>query len=529
MNLTSKIHTARQGRGFIAGLYLSVLAAIAMVLMAGMPAVAATGALPDPNAKTELVITKFEQPASFGAPASGAQLGEDVIGDLTPIAGVTFEARKVPGVNLATNAGQQAAAEMTVAQAAALVGTMPDDVGTTGADGVVRLGATGKLGVGLYLVTETAAPADVVTAAPFLVALPLTDPTGDGWMYTVYVYPKNDRVGVNLDVFDQTAVTCGDTVTWTAHAAIPQQKTIATYTVQNVMDDLVFLTSLDTVKVTLSSGGTLARGTDYELWEGLLPAAGASGSQRGFEVRFTEAGRAKLATARATDPTAEVVVRYDTTVKGTGELVNQVRLLAGQSGDVQDDNVTKWGPLRIQVHEKGDPTNLIAGADFRLYLSAEDAVAKRNPITVDGKTEFRTGEDGMISLGCLRFSDFANGFDVAPSDPIYQPYYAAPDSYPEGWEGDTDPLGGTVKVPDVAESQILVFQVWEKSAPGPIPPGPDPKPTPKPTPTPSPSPSLPVTGAQVGGVALLAGVLVLGGMALVRKRRPEAETPDPVE
>lgn len=524
MNLRSKIHTARQGRGFIAGLYLSVLAAVTMVLMLGAPAVASTGTLPDPNAKTELVITKFEQPAAFGEPANGAPLSEDIIGDLVPIEGVTFEARKVPGVNLSTNAGQQQAAAMTVAQAAALVATLPDDMGTTGADGVVRLGGTnGKLGVGLYLVTETITPDNVIPAAPFLVALPLTNPTGDGWMYTVYVYPKNDRVGVNLDVFDQTAITCGDIVTWTAHAAIPQQRTIATYKVVNVMDDLVFLTTLDSVEVTLSSGGALQLGADYNLAETLVPASSGSGVQRAFEVEFTEAGRAKLAAARAANPTAEVVVAYETTVQGTGELVNEVRLEAGQSGTVQDDNVTKWGPLRIQVHEKGDPTNLIAGADFRLYLNAEDAAARRNPITVGGQTEFRTDEDGMISVGCLRFSDFADGLDVAPSDPIYQPYYAAPDRYPEGWEGDTEPLGGTVVVPTVAGSQILVFQVWEKSAPGPIPPGPGPKPTPPPT------PNLPVTGAQVGGVALLAGVLVLGGMALVRKRRTDADAANLVE
>lgn len=527
MNPTSKTRQAPSRRsGFIAGLYLSVLAAIAMVLMAGMPAMASTGALPDGNAKTELVITKFEQPGSFGAPATGAKLGEDVIGGLKPISGVTFEARRVPGVDLTTNAGQQQAAQVTVSEAAALVaGTDPADSGTTGADGVVHLGGSnGRLGVGLYLVTETETPADVVPSAPFLVALPLTNPSGTGWMYQVYVYPKNARVGVSLDIFDQDAVSCGDAVTWTAHASIPLQQTIDTYTIHNVMDDLVFLTSLDDVDVRLSSGGLLLLGVDYTLSETLVPALGGVGTQRALEVEFTAAGRAKLAAARAADPTAEVVVSYDTTVQGTGELVNEVRLLAGQSGEVEDSAVTKWGPLRIQVHERGDVTNLIAGADFKLYLTAEDALERRNPITINGQTQFQTDEDGMIVIGCLRFSDFANGLDREPGDPLYRPYVAAPDSYPEGWEGETAPLQGAVEETEVSDSQILIFVVWEKSAPGPLPPDPDPKPDPDPDPKPKPDPdgNLPKTGAQIGGVALLASVLVIGGTALMRKRRAGA-------
>lgn len=43
-----------------------------------------------------------------------------------------------------------------------------------------------------YLIVETDAPAYVTTrTAPFCVDLPMTNPTGDGWMADVYVYPKN--------------------------------------------------------------------------------------------------------------------------------------------------------------------------------------------------------------------------------------------------------------------------------------------------------------------------------------------------
>ncbi len=52
-----------------------------------------------------------------------------------------------------------------------------------------------------YLIVETNAPAYVTTStAPFCVDLPMTNPTGDGWMADVYVYPKNytTRGTVNL-------------------------------------------------------------------------------------------------------------------------------------------------------------------------------------------------------------------------------------------------------------------------------------------------------------------------------------------
>lgn len=43
-----------------------------------------------------------------------------------------------------------------------------------------------------YLIVETDAPAYVTTrTAPFCVDLPMTNPTGGGWMADVYVYPKN--------------------------------------------------------------------------------------------------------------------------------------------------------------------------------------------------------------------------------------------------------------------------------------------------------------------------------------------------
>src|SRR5699024_11199299 len=84
-----------------------------------------------------------------------------------------------------------------------------------------------------------------------------------------------------------------------------------------------------------------------------------------LETVFTAAGIEKL----LVDTNAEVKISYDSFVSAAGEYTNEVRLFAGDAGVVTDTATTKFGPLRILVHEKGNPKNLIAGADFRLYTS----------------------------------------------------------------------------------------------------------------------------------------------------------------
>lgn len=59
-------------------------------------------------------------------------------------------------------------------------------------DGIAQFTNDMLAGQGLYLVVETDAP-DVVTSKvdSFLVSLPMTNVTGDDWLYDVYAFPKN--------------------------------------------------------------------------------------------------------------------------------------------------------------------------------------------------------------------------------------------------------------------------------------------------------------------------------------------------
>lgn len=107
--------------------------------------------------------------------------------------------------DLKTNEGWRKASKIAAGTETATVINITSDqkflTVTTNGDGV----ATAKLPLGLYRVTELAAPGHEVNATPFYVTLPMTNVKGDAWNYDVHVYPKNtpdDRKLFTKDVKD---------------------------------------------------------------------------------------------------------------------------------------------------------------------------------------------------------------------------------------------------------------------------------------------------------------------------------------
>lgn len=85
--------------------------------------------------------------------------------------------------------------------------------------------AATNLPVGLYLIIETKVPANVKTTVdPFFVTIPMTDVNGDGWMYNLTLYPKNQtdyptidkQVRQNDDAVINGKPAYGDTATGSA-------------------------------------------------------------------------------------------------------------------------------------------------------------------------------------------------------------------------------------------------------------------------------------------------------------------------
>ncbi len=468
---------------------LGALLAMVLALITAQGALAA----PLESETMTIEIHKFEQPDERGVPSNG--LVQDTTG-LRPVKGATFTAKRVPGIDLTTIAGQQAASVLAANDAADLVSNVPAAASaTTDASGNATLT---PLDAGLYYVEEVMTPAGYVEAVPFLVALPLTDPVSrDQWLTTVHIYPKNAVASISLDVVDQDAIVLGDIVHWTSTSTIPNVPSLDGYRVEQVIDTKLEYTG--TPVVSIAGGAPLTPGVDYTVT--------FDPDTNTVAIEFTDAGLRKLEDALERDPNSTVTIEYDTIVLREGELINEAILYPSRSSiddgrGVSDTAITKWGPLSVVVHEYGNPSNLIANACFMVYASEADARAQRNPISVDGVNQWVTDDQGRFIVPGLRFSNFANGLDRDPSDPLYRLYWAVPVCIPPGWTWvDDRPLAGAVN--DVLQFQTLIFEVERKPVPPSI-------------------PDMPVTGSQVAGLGFLGISFILAGIIALASRRRQA-------
>lgn len=515
----------------------TLAAALAAVLVAaltlGLFTATSARAVEFPTGPFSIEVHKYEQPVVPGDPATGLPLDPSALPSTDPVPGATFTATRVPGIDVSTTAGQQAAALLTPAAAEALIptGTPADATDTTDALGNATLAG---LPAGLYLVRETVVPSGFIGAADFLVILPLTNPdTRDSWLSTVHVYPKNQSLdaGTVLQVTDENVWACQDPVTWNPIATIPAGDPITGYVIQNLLDPgLEFVGTLSDVTVQVT-GTTVAEGSDY-----IVRAATIDGREA-FEVAFTAAGRAKLVAARAADPDARVTVGYQTIVRGDapGEYTNEMRLLptAQAIADAGTTNAlfsgetpiagalfratpstspslistatVKFGALLVIVEENGNPGNRIPGATIQLFRSEADAAARINPIECAGETSWVSDANGEVLIPCLRLSNFQNGLELAPGDPAVRDYWVAMTGVPSGWTGSGAAVPAKVTSTSTTHPAIVELVLKRSGGGG----------------------DLPVTGAQITGIAML-GILLLGAGAffwLRRRDRDDEETP----
>lgn len=473
------VPTIFRPRARLTGLIALGCALFIAVLMSAAPVSGDTRSI-DPDAVTSIEIHKFEQPVVAGAVANG--LPRDTSG-LTPVPGATYTAKRVPGIDLTTNSGQRAAAELTLREVAErTAGVLEAATAITDDNGRATLSG---LGVGLYYVQETVIPAGYAGAAPFVVALPLTHPqSGDEWLTTVHVYPKTSRVGVDLEVVDQDAVKISDTVHWISRSGIPLRSSITGYRVDQIIHPQLSLiggagNETGSVRVTIEAGGEVRAQAQMRFASFVRQVADTpsltvnvdyrtsySDTTRTLQVLFLEPGLRKLEQAIAHSPGARVRIDYDTRVWGEGALLNEAVLYPSKYAldtgtGVRDGAITKWGPLSVTVMQSDDPSRPVAGAVFEVYATPQDAFARRNPVTINGVSRWATDDQGRLIINGLRFSEFVNGLDRETSDPLFRDYWVVPVSLPDGWSWvDQQPLSGIVN--SELEYQTLVYLAEQK-------------------------------------------------------------------
>ncbi|GFZ75604.1 SpaH/EbpB family LPXTG-anchored major pilin [Microbacterium album] len=488
-------------RGFRAGLAAAAVAALAAL---GMAAPAHAAPLVDPTATGSIAVHKFER---FVAPSNLDNNGTPVdTTGLNPVAGVEFQVRQVQGIDLATNGGwadasglagvfDEADPEASITGAGYTLGTaFPPQV--TDADGDALFAG---LPVGLYLVEETSYPAGITPSAPFLVSIPMTDPTDrNTWMYDVHVYPKNSITTAGKVVNDADAIRLGDELTFTITADIPNEDVIDGYKIVDPLDAKLDYVS---TSVRLSNGATIVLGTDYTIDY----VAGTNT----VTVEFTEVGRQVLAANKA----AQVIVEVVTSVNEVGEIVNTALVYPNEAsfnitpgdpgGPTTTPSVeTRWGGVTIQ---KVDPAGgALPGAVFQVFASEADALNQTNPITIDGEASFEVVDlNGVLTITGLRYSDFANGGTVAPGEPGFIQYYLVETVAPDGHELLAAPIPFTVTATTGGASVDIVIENVPHNA----------------------GFELPLTGGTGTGLLYLVGAgLVAAGVVLlvVRRRRAAA-------
>lgn len=426
------------------------VAAAALVL----GGVAAAHAIPVENmpASSGLVITKLKQPAANGSPATGLPLTGALPSEV--IAGVTFSAYKVPLTkDPMSQEGQNEIAGVTLAAAKALVANVPATrTGTTDSAGEIHWQSDApankkdgeNLEAGLWVLSETNTPPGVISSGDFLVAVPLTHPTDrNTWLDTIYVYPKNHTVAGVKSVRNATDLLVGDTVTWTIALDNPSPRDNATgahvatdkFEVSDWFDATLLNTAADGSGVTVGAPSNLVKGQDYT-----VTVSGQSNTTQ-ITVVFTGAGLEKL----AAEPAIDVAMTIDTVVAQQGNIVNNASFVSAQSQSLPTDiepAEVRYGGYALHKESVGAPAGSpadLAGAEFMVFSTegaARAAVAGSQAaldaalkpvVTVPGYDQatgvWTTNAAGQVGISGLRYSGFADGVVIDPSDARFQRYW----------------------------------------------------------------------------------------------------------
>lgn len=154
--------------------FLSVL--LTVFLAVGAFALPASAINKDISRDVTLTIYALETANGSDVTVDAAVTGEKItIADKEPIAGVSYFLYKVSDNETSTDIPE---------------GITPVLTDKTGDDGSVTVTIPANE-QGRYLVVENESPSySLGSAVPFLVDLPMTNPEGTGYMYDVYVYPK---------------------------------------------------------------------------------------------------------------------------------------------------------------------------------------------------------------------------------------------------------------------------------------------------------------------------------------------------
>ena len=407
----------------------SVLAGIAMMAIMCTGAVAnetkAPSSLPDQTTERKLIIHKYSPKSESDAKGTG-EAAE--IKDKTPLENVEFDIYKAASLEKISTgevklAEKPSDADITkYAVAGNKVATVKTD--KNGEATFTPSKEDGKYVDYVYLVVEKDNPAVKAKADPFFVSVPCTNPDGNGWLYTVNVYPKNDVIGtphvdkdVNAIGNKHSGVDLNKEFSWIIRGDVPadlyytdsQGKPVYAkeYKFTDTFDPRVDYVSSE-VKLSQKDGNEAV--IDAKYYDITEPQN--TDGNRTLTIKLNNEGMKYIAENLGTgDKKAEIRVyvkaRLNATAEMGTEVPNDVTL------DYTNSTGTKYEPqtpekkpevhtggLKILKYDSASKTTYLKGAEFKLAASNEDAKngnylkdAAGNEITIttdeNGKAEYK--------------------------------------------------------------------------------------------------------------------------------------------
>jgi fimbrial isopeptide formation D2 family protein/LPXTG-motif cell wall-anchored protein len=385
---------------------------LALTAAAGFVAVTPAAAVTQPGNIDPTIARTLTIHKSALGPENGQQIGtgQEVTVPGTPLSGATFTAALVQGVDLTTPDGWNAVSTLTPATAASRVTVADTYTATTGTNGVAIFNGGDSLPIGLYLVTETALPAEATNpAAPFLVTLPF--PTGPGgapanqWIYDVHAYPKNAVTDLTKTRVPAPANSVEarnpDLIRWAISADVPTLAggdSLDIFTITDTLPtDLDYLATGPTgvaptsVRVANAAGVTqnFVAGSDYTL---LYDA-----TTRNVTATFTPAGLTRLTALPGGDVTLNVLTRA-VTIPASGIITNTATSVVNGATETVTGS-TPIGQLTVFSFqsENGVRTSL-TGAVYQVFLNQNDANLGQNAVFINGNQNWTTGANGIIEI-----------------------------------------------------------------------------------------------------------------------------------
>lgn len=363
--------------------------------------------LPDNSSERKVTIHKYAPSADGDLEGDGTEITDGSLNDRTPLGNVEFEIWSVPD-------NQETSEAPTAAEIAAITTGNTPVIVTTDADGVTshRFGA-GTSKDGKYLIIEKDNPAVATDGKsdPFYLSVPLTNPEGNGWLYDIHVYPKNNvkegpKVNKDVTEIDKKSDTADmdEDVQWIIRGEIPEDLYYKStdgkdtdvyaqkYSLTDVLDTaLSYVAGSVEVKVADKTGTekatALTKGADYTLTEPTKTKGGT------LKVELTDAGKKRVMELLGTwEAGAEIRVYFKANINNSAilgtEIPNNVVLDYKNSvgkefapTDVPEDNRPEVHTGGTSIYKVDGKTNAkLPGAKFKVAREATEAEKTDNTV-----------------------------------------------------------------------------------------------------------------------------------------------------